>query len=105
MFKAIMSVRESGEDDASSILDIVSAAKANMLECDKRMKESESCDPLKEYLDRNRVVHTKLHEQFADWVSARKEKDPNWKFWANFVFHDMWSYLSLYMSMHSGCGS
>ena len=33
---------------------LLSAAKANMLECDKKMSLSESCDPLKEYLERNR---------------------------------------------------
>ena len=31
-----------------------------------------------------------------------KKKDRNWKFWANFVFHDMLSYLSLFVSTRSG---
>ena len=84
MFKAFMSVRDSDDDSDSSISDIMSAAKANMLECNERMSESESCSPLKEYLERAREVHsTKVHEQFTTWVSARKEKDPNWKFWAD----------------------
>ena len=73
MFKAFLCVRDSDDDDDEcSISDIVSAAKANMLECDKKMSESESYDPLKEYLGRTREVHTKLHKQFTDWVSALK---------------------------------
>ena len=102
MFKVFMSVRDSDDDNESSISDIVSAAKANMLECNKKMSESESCSPLKEYLERTRDVHSKVHEQFTTWVSACKGKDPNWKFWADFVFRDMLSYLSLFLSMRSG---
>ena len=55
----------------------VSATKANMLECSKKMSGSESCDPLNEYLERTREVHSKVHEQFTGWVSPFKEKDPN----------------------------
>ena len=69
MFKAFMSVRESDDDNESSISDIVSSAKANMLEC-KRMSESESCSPLKENLERTRDVHSKVHEQFTTWVAS-----------------------------------
>ena len=83
----------------------VSAAKANMLECNKRVCESESSDPLKEYLERTREVHSQVHKQFTYWVSALKEKDPSWKFWANFVFRDMLLYLSLFLSMRSGMWS
>ncbi len=77
MFKAFKSVRDS-DDDESSISDIVAAAKANMLECNKKMGESKGCDPLKEYLKRSGEMHSKVHKQFTDWVSALKEKDPNW---------------------------
>ena len=92
-----MSVRGSDSDGESSVSDIVSAAKANMLECNKRMSESESSSPLIEYLERTKEVHSKVHEQFTTWVSARKEKDPNWKFRADFVFRDMLSYLSVFV--------
>ena len=68
----------------------------------QEMRESESYDPLKEYLERTSEVHSKVHQQFTDWVSAVTEKDPNWKFWANFLFCDMLSYLSLFVSMRSG---
>ena len=93
-------MRESGAGYESPISDIVSAAKANMFECDKRMKESRVI-PRSIWIEK-RVVHTKLQEQFTDWVSARKEKDPNWKFFVNFFFRDILSYLSLFMSTHSG---
>ena len=89
MFKAFMTVRDSDSDGESSISDIVSAAKANMLECNKRMSESESSSSLIEYLERTKEIHSKVQEQFITWVSAHKEKDPNWKFWADFVFRDM----------------
>ena len=102
MFKAFECARDSDCDDEVSISDIVAAVKANMLECNEKMSESECCDPLKEYLEWTREVHSKVHKQFIDWVSTLKEKDPNWIFWANFVFHDMLSYLSLFVSMHSG---
>ena len=55
----------------------MSAAKANMLECNERMSKSESSDPLREYLERTRGVHSKVHKQFTNWVSALKGKDPN----------------------------
>ena len=104
MLKAFECARESYGDGDSviSISDIVAAAKANVLECNKKMGESETCDPLKEYLGRAREVHSKVHEQFSDWVSALKEKDPNWQFWADFIFRDMLAYLSLFLSMRSG---
>lgn len=70
----------------------VAAAKTNMFECNKMMGESESSDPLKEYLERAREVHHKMHKQFTDWVSALKERDPTWKFWVNFVLHDTLAY-------------
>ena len=102
MFKAYKCARDSGSDDERcSIADIMSAAKANMLECSKKMSKSESSDPLKEYLERTRGVHFEVYMQFTEWVSALT-KDPNWKFWANFVFRDMLSYLSLFISMRSG---
>ena len=41
-----------------------------MLECNKKMGENDSYDPLKEYLERTREVHSKVHKQFTDWVSA-----------------------------------
>ena len=52
MFNAFKSARD-GNDEESSISDIVSAAKANLLECNKRVCESESSDPLKKYLEKN----------------------------------------------------
>ena len=93
MFKAFTSVRGSSNDEIS--ISDMSAAKANMLECNKKTSESESYDPLKEYLERTSEIHSKVHQQFTDWVSAVTEKDPDWKFWANFLFRDMLSYLSL----------
>ena len=84
-----------GSDDESSIADIVSAAKANKFECNKKMSESESCDPLKEYLERTREVHSTMQKQFTDLISGLSEKYPNWKFWASFVFRITLSYLSL----------
>ena len=52
MFKAYKCARDSGSDDERrSIADIMSPAKANMLECSKKMSKSESSDPLKEYLE------------------------------------------------------
>lgn len=47
MLATFKCVRGSDDRDESSISDIVSAVKANMLECNKRMSESESCEPLK----------------------------------------------------------
>ena len=99
MFTAFKNARDSVSNDGSSISDIA-VAKANMIECNKKMGESESSDPLKEYLKRTSEVH--LHKRFTVWVSALKEKDPNWKFWANFVFCDMLSYFCLFLSMRSG---
>ena len=89
MFKAFECAR--GSDDESSISDIVAAAKAKMLECNKRMAETNCCDHLKEYLERTSEVHSKMQKEFTS------EKDPNWKFWTNFVFRDMLSYLSLFV--------
>ena len=86
----------------SSISDVVSATKANMLECNKRMSESESRSPLKEYLERTGDAYSKVHEQFTTWVSARKGKDPNWKFWADFVVREM---LSCFCSCVVDCGN
>ena len=77
--------RRDSDDEDSSISDILAAAKANMLECNKKMGESGSCEPLKEYLERTRDVHSKMHKQFTDWVSALKAKDPNWQFWADYL--------------------
>ena len=53
MFIAFKCARDSDDDEDSSISDILAAAKANMLECSKKMGESKSCEPLKEYLERN----------------------------------------------------
>ena len=77
IFKVFECARESDGDDDSemSISDIVAAAKANMLECNETMNETESCDPLKEYLaseildineqttDHSRVFGTGFREQ------------------------------------------
>ena len=73
------------DGDDSFISDIITAAKANILGFDKKMGETESSGPLKEYF------HSKMHGQFTDWVSARTENDPYWKFWADFGFRDMLS--------------
>ena len=73
MFKAFETVRDNDSDDIS-ISDIVAAAKANMLECNKKMAESGSSDPLKEYLERARVVHSQLHKQFTDWCLLIRKK-------------------------------
>ena len=48
---------------------LLSAAKANMLECDKKMSLSESCDPLKEYLERNR----KSVQKIIHWLGVYSE--------------------------------
>ena len=75
-----ITLRDSDDDEDSSISDILAAAKANMLECNKKIGESESYEPIKEYLERTRDVHSKMHKKFPDWVSALKAKDPNWQF-------------------------
>ena len=60
-------------DDESSFSDIA-AVKAKMLECNEKMGENESYDPLKEYLERTREVSLE--------VPALQNKDPIWEFWA-----------------------
>ena len=97
-----ISFKRAKDSDDDAVSDFLAAVKANMLECNKKMGERESCEPLKEYLERTRDIHSKMHKQFTDWVSALKAKDPNWQFWADCIFHDMLSYLSLFLSMHSG---
>ena len=55
MFKSFECARESdGDDDSEMSISDVATAKMNMLECNERMNETESCDPLKEYLARAR---------------------------------------------------
>ena len=50
------------------------------------MIESKSADPLKEFLNRSDRSYSKLYKEISDWVSQLTMKDPNWKFWASFVF-------------------
>lgn len=86
MFRAFIYVRESG-DDESSVSGIVSAAKANMLKCDKRMRASHVSflvEPWKSTL--NYISNSLIGYLLVN-------KDSNWKFWANFVFCDMLSCL------------
>ena len=63
MFISFKCAKDSDDD---SVSDFLAAVKANMLECTKNMGESESCEPLKEYLERTRHVHSKMHKQFTD---------------------------------------
>ena len=71
MFKTFMCAC----DDDHSISDIMSAAKANMLQCDGRIIERKSADPLTEFLDRSDRSHSKLYEEFSDWLSQLTMKD------------------------------
>ena len=36
---------------------------------------------------------------FHDWVKRLAENDPNWKFWMNFVFRVLLSYVTLFLSV------
>ena len=99
MYRQMFKVFMSNNDADSSVSDFLSGTKANMLECSKRMSESRSSVPLKEYLERSGEAHSTVHKQFTNWVSALTAKDPNW---SNFVLRDMLSYLSLFVSMRSG---
>ena len=75
MLKAFECARESYGDGDSviSISDIVAAAKANVLECNKKMGERETCDPLKEYLGRAREVHSKVHSLLTGYLLLKKK--------------------------------
>ena len=97
MFKAFTSAN----DDEHSISDTLSRAKSNMLECSKKMGECASAEPFKQYLERTGEAHSKAYKNFNVWVTSLAEKDPNWKFWVNFVLRDL-SYLSLRLSMRGG---
>ena len=98
MFKSFTCACDS---ETLSISDILSAAKANML-CYEGSAVDTSTDHMKVYLERNGRTHSNLFKEFQSWVGKLAEEDPNWKFWANFVFRDLLSYLSLYVSMRGG---
>lgn len=100
MFKSFNSC--ACDDDSLSISDILSAAKANMLACNQMSTDKTSSDLLKEFLERRKEIHSKLFKVFNSWVDKCADEDPNWKFWTKFVFRDMLSYLSLYVSMRGG---
>ena len=40
--------------------------------------------------------------QFQDWVKKLAENDPNWKFWMNFVFRDLFSHVTLFLCIRGG---
>ena len=99
MFRSFIACAQN--DDSPSISDILSAAKANMLMCDEGNAEGKT-GAFKHFLERNRATHSKCFKEFESWVDRFADVDPNWKFWANFVFRDLLSYLSLYVSMRGG---
>ena len=83
------------DSDDDSVSDFLAAVKANMLECNKKMGESESCEPLKEYLERSRDVHSKMHSNLLTGCLLLKQKILIGNL--GLTFCDMLSYLSVFV--------
>ena len=50
-------------------------------------------------------LHDKIdnhHCKFHSYIDNMSERDPNWKFWSNFVFSKFFCYISLFTAIRSG---
>ena len=47
------------------------------------------------------LYHTmcEVHDHFTTFVTAMEHKDPNWKFWNDFVSLNAFAYIALFASM------
>ena len=102
LYRYMFNLFRASYDDQLSLLNIMSATKANLLECSKTMNESGFESSLKDFVCRTLPDYSKLYDCFCEWVGKLGEHNPNWKFWSGFVFCDLQSYLCLYLSMRGG---
>lgn len=85
--------------------DLLSSVCAQMCECNKQCHDQDSAAPLISFLERLRSEHPNFRKDFSSWLSNLAKKNPNWKFWMNFVFRDAFSYFSLFFSIRGGIWS
>ena len=90
------------EQDKEFFGDLLSAACAKIRECSKMCKNENSSVPLQRYLLEFQTQNPDFLTKFFEWVSRLADKYPNWKFWKNFVFRDIFSYVSLFLSIRGG---
>ena len=82
--------------------DLLSAVCAKLCECSKTFENEESSLPLHAYIQQFNSQNPNLFAEFQDCVKILAENDPNWKFWMNFVFRDLFSYVTLFLSIRGG---
>lgn len=90
------------QQDKECYSDLLSAACAKLCECNKTCEKEKSSLPLHAYLQQMESQNPNLFAEFQDWVKKLAENDPNWKFWMNFVFRDLFSYVTLFLSIRGG---
>ena len=90
------------DQDEEFYIDLLSATCAQLCNCNRSCQEQKSPQPLHVFLKDFQSQHPNIFFLFQDWLNKLADKYPNWKFWKNFVFRDMFSYITLFISIRGG---
>lgn len=82
--------------------DLLSASCAKICECSKMCERENSSVPLQTFLLEFQSKNPNILCLFREWVSRIADRDVNWKFWENFVFRDIFAYVTLFLSIRGG---
>lgn len=88
--------------DHESLGDLLSATSAQLCVCNDSCISQQSTSPLPDYIKQIHKDNPNLLKGFNEWLLTMAENDPNWKFWINFVYRDMFAYISLFLSVRGG---
>ena len=92
----------SSHEDKDLYNDFLSSTSAHMSECNKECHDKISTTPLQVFLKEISTLNPNYFGDFLSWLLNLQNKDPNWKFWINFVFRDAFSYFSLFFAIRGG---
>ncbi len=92
----------SSHEDKDLYNDFLSSTSAHMSECNKECHDKNSTTPLQVFLKEISTLNPNYFGDFLSWLLNLQNKDPNWKFWINFVFRDAFSYFSLFFAIRGG---
>ena len=73
-----------------------------LLLCNDKCVENQTFEKYVQYTQSMESDYESMYKEFNTFIEGLCGLDDTWKFWHNFVFHDMLAYIGLYLAIRGG---